>query len=200
MPDWAPFAIAAIGGYLFGSVPFGLVLTRAAGLGDIRAVGSGNIGATNVLRTGRRDLALATLVLDSLKAGLAFQLFETIWWHNIGLVAGAAAFIGHCYPIWLGFRGGKGVATYAGLMIFASPPGFFVGVVTWPGTFALTRISSLAALVSAALIPIGAWILGESDFAVAIITALSALMFWRHRANIVRLLNGAEPRFGEKKA
>ena len=129
--------IAAIGGYMLGSVPFGLVLTRAAGLGDIRQIGSKNIGATNVLRTGRKDLALATLLLDSFKAGLAVYLLATISGdRNVGLIAGAFAFLGHCYPVWLKFKGGKGVATYAGLLVFASPLALAVGAPIWLGLFA----------------------------------------------------------------
>ena len=146
MTTW--FIIAAASGYLLGSIPFGLVLTRIAGLGDIREIGSGNIGATNVLRTGRKDLALATLLLDSFKAGLAVLALTLVSEsRNVGLVAGAFAFLGHCYPIWLGFKGGKGVATYAGLLIFASWKGLLIGTPIWLGLFALTRISSLLSLI-----------------------------------------------------
>ncbi|WP_300378438.1 glycerol-3-phosphate 1-O-acyltransferase PlsY [Henriciella sp.] len=196
---YLPFAIAVLGGYLLGSIPFGLVITRAAGLGDIRKIGSGNIGATNVLRTGRKDLALATLLLDSFKAGLAVLVFSIIFAdRNVGLIAGAAAFLGHCYPVWLGFKGGKGVATYAGLLAFASLKGLLVGAPVWLGLFALLRISSLAALGAASLVPIGAFLLGETIFAVTVLAALSLLVFWTHRANLVRLLNGTEPKFGKK--
>ncbi len=190
---------AALGGYLLGSIPFGLLITRVAGLGDIRQIGSGNIGATNVLRTGRKDLALATLLLDSFKAGLAVLLFATLAGdRNIGLIAGACAFLGHCYPIWLGFKGGKGVATYAGLLVFASPLALAVGAPIWLGLFALTRISSLSALTAAAFVPAGALLLGETRFAAFILLALSGLVFWTHRANIKRLLDGTEPKFGSK--
>lgn len=190
---------AALGGYLLGSIPFGLLITRVAGLGDIRQIGSGNIGATNVLRTGRKDLALATLLLDSFKAGLAVLLFATLAGdRNIGLIAGACAFLGHCYPIWLGFKGGKGVATYAGLLVFASPLALAVGAPIWIGLFALTRISSLSALTAAAFVPAGALLLGETRFAAFILLALSGLVFWTHRANIKRLLDGTEPKFGSK--
>lgn len=202
MPDWAMYALAAVAGYLSGSVPFGLVITRAAGLGDIRAIGSGNIGATNVLRTGRKDLALATFLLDSLKAGLAALGF-TLWaGPEAGMVAGASAFLGHCYPVWLKFKGGKGVATYAGLLIFITPlKGLLVGAPIWLGLFALTRISSLSALVAAAAVPPGAWLLGERNPVVlGGLAALSVLVFWTHRANLGRLLNGTEPRFGASKA
>ncbi|MFN7056133.1 glycerol-3-phosphate 1-O-acyltransferase PlsY [Hyphomonas sp.] len=202
MPDWAMYALAAVAGYLSGSIPFGLVITRAAGLGDIRAIGSGNIGATNVLRTGRKDLALATFLLDSLKAGLAALGF-TLWaGPEAGMVAGASAFLGHCYPVWLKFKGGKGVATYAGLLIFITPlKGLLVGAPIWLGLFALTRISSLSALVAAAAVPPGAWLLGERNPVVlGGLAALSVLVFWTHRANLGRLLNGTEPRFGASKA
>ena len=191
------YLIAALAGYLLGSIPFGLLITRVAGLGDIRDIGSGNIGATNVLRTGRKDLALATLLLDSFKAGLAVLLLTYLSGErNIGLIAGAFAFLGHCYPIWLGFKGGKGVATYAGLLVFASPLAFAVGAPIWLGLFALTRISSLSALVAAAIVPAGAYLLGETQFACGMLFALSLLVFWTHRANIGRLLKGTEPKFG----
>ncbi|MEM9572265.1 MAG: glycerol-3-phosphate 1-O-acyltransferase PlsY [Pseudomonadota bacterium] len=193
------FIVGAFGGYLLGSIPFGLLITRIAGLGDIRQIGSGNIGATNVLRTGRKDLALATLVLDSFKAGLAVLILTMVSGdRNVGLIAGAFAFLGHCYPIWLGFKGGKGVATYAGLLAFASPLALAVGAPIWLGLFALTRISSLAALTAAAFVPIGAFLLGETRFAAFTLLALSVLVFWTHRANIKRLLNGTEPKFGSK--
>lgn len=186
-------------GYGLGSIPFGLLLTRLAGLGDIRDIGSGNIGATNVLRTGRKDIAFATLILDSFKAGLAVLLLASLSGErNVGLIAGAVAFLGHCYPIWLGFKGGKGVATYAGLLVFASPLALAVGAPIWLGLFALTRISSLSALVAAAIIPFGAYILGETMFAASVLFALSVLVFWTHRENINRLVSGTEPKFGSK--
>lgn len=198
--NYVPFIVAALGGYLLGSIPFGLLITRAAGLGDIRAIGSGNIGATNVLRTGRKDLALATLLLDSFKAGLAVLLFAFVFSdRNAGLVAGAAAFLGHCYPVWLGFRGGKGVATYAGLLVFASVKGLLIGGPVWLLMFALFRISSLAALTAAALVPVGAYFLGETRFAVATLFVLSLLVFWTHRTNLARLARGTEPKTGQKK-
>ena len=199
MPEFWQFIIAAIGGYFLGSVPFGLMITRLAGLGDIREIGSKSIGATNVLRTGRKDLALATLLTDRLKAGIAVFLFTSLFHRNAGLVAGAAAFLGHCYPIWLKFRGGKGIATYAGLLAFASWPGFFVGATVWFAVFALSRISSLSALSAAVCVPVGALLLGETHFAVAVLGVLSVLVFWTHRANIARLFNGKEPRFGASK-
>ncbi|HIG21465.1 MAG TPA: glycerol-3-phosphate 1-O-acyltransferase [Henriciella marina] len=198
--DGIAFIIAALGGYFLGSIPFGLFITRAAGLGDIREIGSGNIGATNVLRTGRKDLALATLLLDSFKAGLAIVGFALVFGdRNVGLIAGVFAFIGHCYPIWLRFKGGKGVATYAGLLLFASWKGFLIAAPIWLAIFFFSRISSLAALTAATLVPIGAWLLGETQFAVGVLVVLSALVFWTHRANLKRLLSGTEPKFGQKK-
>ena len=201
MPEWAIYAVAVVAGYLAGSIPFGLVLVKAAGLGDIREIGSKSIGATNVLRTGRKDLALATLLLDSLKAGLVALAFTLIAGREAGMVAGAAAFLGHCYPLWLGFKGGKGVATYAGLLLFITPlHGLVVGAPVWLGMFALTRISSLSALTAAVAVPPGAYLLGErSPIILGGLAALSVLVFWTHRANIARLLNGTEPRFGSKK-
>lgn len=202
MPEWAFFALASVTGYLAGSIPFGLVITKAAGLGDIRGIGSHSIGATNVLRTGRRDLALATLLLDSLKAGLAALAFSLAAGREAGMIAGAAAFIGHCYPVWLGFRGGKGVATYAGLLVFVTPlKGLLIGAPIWLGVFALMRISSLSALCAALAVPPGAYLLGERNPVVlAALTGLSLLVFWTHRTNIARLLKGTEPGFGAPKA
>ena len=201
MPEWAIYVVAVVAGYLAGSIPFGLVLVKAAGLGDIREIGSKSIGATNVLRTGRKDLALATLLLDSLKAGLVALAFTLIAGREAGMVAGAAAFLGHCYPIWLKFKGGKGVATYAGLLLFITPlHGLVVGAPVWLGMFALTRISSLSALTAAIAVPPGAYLLGErSPVILGGLAALSVLVFWTHRANIGRLLAGTEPRFGSKK-
>lgn len=195
--------LALFVGYFVGSIPFGLMLTRMAGI-DLRAVGSGNIGATNVLRTGRKDLAIATLILDSFKAGLVavvvgrFLLPEAgVWVSDAGIVAGAAAFVGHCYPVWLKFNGGKGVATYAGLVAFASWKGFIIAGPLWLGVAILSRISALGALIAAALTPFGAWVLGERPFVVGILAVLSILAFWTHRANIRRILDGTEPRFGK---
>ena len=198
------FVLAALGGYLLGSIPFGLVITRAAGLGDIRAIGSGNIGATNVLRTGRRDLALATLLLDAGKAAVA--LLVARWLANnspaeieLGLTAGAFAFLGHCYPVWLKFKGGKGVATYFGLLLFGMPPlGIVVGVV-WLATAMMFRFSSLAALCAAAIAPVLALVGGYSASEIAFLIVLALLIVWTHRANIARLRAGTEPRIGDKK-
>lgn len=201
MQAWIGYGAALVCGYLAGSIPFGLLLTRAAGLGDIRDIGSNSIGATNVLRTGRKDLALATLLLDSLKAGLVAFAFTWMFGREIGFVAGAMAFVGHCYPVWLGFKGGKGVATYAGLLPFVSLPGFFVAAPVWLIVFAITRISSLSALTAAVLVPPGAYLLGEHNlFIIGGLALLSAFVFWTHRTNLSRLLKGTEPRFGASKA
>tara|TARA_R110002020_G_scaffold309301_1_gene524911 strand:- start:37956 stop:38573 length:618 start_codon:yes stop_codon:yes gene_type:complete len=201
MQAWMGYGAAAACGYLAGSIPFGLLITKAAGLGDIRSIGSGNIGATNVLRTGRKDLALSTLLLDSLKAGLVALAFTYLFGREIGLVAGAMAFVGHCYPVWLGFKGGKGIATYAGLLMFTTLPGLLVAAPVWFLLFGITRISSLAALAAAVLVPPGAYLLGERNEVVLVgLTLLSLLVFWTHRTNLSRLLKGTEPRFGTPKA
>ncbi|GAM99762.1 acyl-phosphate:glycerol-3-phosphate O-acyltransferase PlsY [alpha proteobacterium U9-1i] len=198
------FILAAVGGYLLGSIPFGLVLTRAAGLGDIRGIGSGNIGATNVLRTGRRDIALATLLLDAGKAAIALLITRAIvgdgaYWTELGLVAGGAAFIGHCFPVWLGFKGGKGVATYFGVLFAGAwPLGLAAGVV-WLAVATMFRMSSLAALCAAAIAPVLALIAGFSWSEVIFTLVLAALIFWRHSANITRIRNGTEPKIGASK-
>lgn len=199
MTEYVPYLLAIAGGYLLGSIPFGLVLTKSAGI-DLRMVGSGNIGATNVLRTGRKDLALATLLLDSFKAGLAVLVFAYLYHRGIGLIAGAAAFFGHCFPIWLKFKGGKGVATYAGLLTFASWKALIVAAPVWLGVFALSRVSSLAALSAATLVPVGAYFMGETQFAIYVLIGLSAMVFFTHRANLGRLLTGTESKFGTKKS
>ena len=194
------FVLAALGGYLLGSIPFGLVLTRAAGLGDIRSIGSGNIGATNVLRTGRKDIALATLLLDAGKAAIALVIARWLsGQEEMGLVAGAAAFIGHCFPIWLNFKGGKGVATYFGLLLFGMPPlGLAIGVV-WIAVAMIFRYSSLAALVAVTAAPLLAAIGQYSLAQLAFLVILAGLVYWRHAANIQRLRAGTEPHIGGKK-
>jgi glycerol-3-phosphate acyltransferase PlsY len=184
-------------GYLFGAIPFGLLLTRAAGLGDIRAIGSGNIGATNVLRTGRRGLAGATLLLDGMKGAAAVLLALWLAGHDAAMWAGLGAVVGHLFPVWLGFRGGKGVATGYGVLIAAAwPVGLAAGAI-WLLVAGLTRRSSLAALVSFAAAPLLAVPL--ADFAVVkLALAIAVLVFIRHHANISRLLAGTEPRIGSK--
>lgn len=189
-------ALAAILGYLLGSIPFGLVITKAAGLGDIRNVGSGNIGATNVLRTGRKDLALATLVLDGGKGAIAVLIAYALSWRPE--VAGAAAFLGHCFPLWLKFKGGKGVATFLGtLLALWFPAGIFACAIWLIVAFAL-RYSSLAALAAAAASPLVLFSMGKAAFAIAAVV-MTALIFIRHEANIGRLLKGEEPKIGAKK-
>jgi len=188
--------LSALLGYLLGSVPFGLVITKMAGLGDIRAIGSGNIGATNVLRTGRKDLALATLVLDGGKGAIAVLIA-----YALGLrpeIAGAAAFLGHCFPVWLKFNGGKGVATFLGtLLALWFPAGVFACAIWLLFAFAL-RFSSLAALAAAAASPLVLFSMGKAAFAIAAIV-MTLVIFVRHHANIKRLIAGDEPKIGAGK-
>ena len=201
MAETVIWSIAAITGYLLGSIPFGLVIIRLAGLGDIRGIGSGNIGATNVLRTGRKDLALATFLLDSGKAGLATLAFALLFpAHNppIALFAGAMALIGHCFPVWLQFKGGKGIATYAGLLFAATWKVALFAAPCWLLVALIFRQSSLAALVTALLVPIVAWGLGYTPTEVILLFALTAVVYWRHIPNIRRLMNGTEPKIGKK--
>jgi acyl phosphate:glycerol-3-phosphate acyltransferase len=188
---------ALVGGYLLGSVPFGLVLTRAAGLGDIRTIGSGNIGATNVLRTGRKGLALATLLLDGGKGAIAALLAGALADHDAMLVAGFAAVLGHNFPVWLGFKGGKGVATTIGTLIAAAWPVGLAACVTWLVMAKVFRISSLAALTALAAAPLYAWVMVGPETAL-MAAGLAVLGFIRHKANILRLLKGEEPRIGAK--
>ena len=183
-------------GYALGSIPFGLILTRLAGAGDLRAIGSGNIGATNVLRTGRKGLAAATLLLDLLKGLVAVVLAGRLFPGGEALAA-AAAVIGHCFPIWLRFRGGKGVATLAGVAFGLN---WLIGLayaVTWLGMVRLTRISSLAGMSAAVIAPLAALALGHQDSAV-VLAGLAVLVLWLHRANIARLRAGTEPKVGGK--
>jgi glycerol-3-phosphate acyltransferase PlsY len=189
--------LAALLGYLMGSVPFGLVLTRAAGLGDIRSIGSGNIGATNVLRTGNKALAAATLALDALKGLVALLIARWLWGEDAALVAGVAAMAGHAFPVWLGFKGGKGVATGAGVMLGAAPWLGLTALAVWVAVFAATRISSASALAACAVAPIAALFFGDGKLALLAL-GLGALITWRHKANIQRLLAGTEPKFGSK--
>ncbi|MGE0256070.1 MAG: glycerol-3-phosphate 1-O-acyltransferase PlsY [Alphaproteobacteria bacterium] len=196
---WTIFLPATLAAYLLGAVPFGLLLTRVAGLGDVRRIGSGNIGATNVLRTGRKDLAAATLLLDGAKGAAA--VLAAGWWlgPDARWMCGLAAVLGHLYPVWLGFRGGKGVATTLGtLLAFAWPVGA-AACALWLATAALLRFSSLAALVATAGAPVAGWLLGEPQ-AAGLALVLAPLVWFKHRANIARLLAGSEPRIGAKKA
>ena len=188
-------------GYLLGSIPFGLVLTRITGAGDLRAIGSGNIGATNVLRTGRRWLAAATLLLDVGKGFAAVSLAPLLGGdpeHQMRLAA-AAAFIGHCYPVWLRFNGGKGVATLLGVALAFGWQYLVVFAVAWLGVAALTRYSSAGGLSAAIALPIAAFARGEFGLAV-LFMALALLVIWKHRGNIARLLRGEEPKVGKSKA
>ena len=192
-----PLAAALLFGYLLGSIPFGLVLTRAAGLGDVRKIGSGNIGATNVLRTGHKGLAAATLLLDALK-GTAAVLIAQLWGPEFGLLAGFGAFLGHLFPVWLGFKGGKGVATYVGVLFAIAWQIGLVFAAVWIAVAAITRYSSLAALVAAVVAPIATWfMLGSGDRAV-LLALMTLLVLIKHRANISRLLSGTESKIGAK--
>jgi acyl phosphate:glycerol-3-phosphate acyltransferase len=193
---WSGILAALAGGYLLGSIPFGLVLTRLAGTTDIRAIGSRSIGATNVLRTGRKGLAAATLLLDVLKGTAAVVLAASLFGYEAALVAGLGAFLGHLFPLWLGFKGGKGVATYIGILggiavIGASwiPPVAFA--VVWLTVAALTRYSSLASLIACAATPVVLWGMGNEREALLFLL-ITALVFIVHRANIARLMNGSE--------
>jgi glycerol-3-phosphate acyltransferase PlsY len=185
-------------GYLLGSVPFGLLLTRLTGAGDLRTIGSGNIGATNVLRTGRKGLAAATLLLDLAKGAAAVLLAGEIWPGSEAFAA-IGAVIGHCFPVWLGFRGGKGVATLAGVCFGLAWPLGLVYAALWIGLLALTRISSVGGMTAAVGAPVAAWLLGYPDYAAALVV-LALLVVWMHRANIGRLRSGTEPRVGSSKA
>jgi glycerol-3-phosphate acyltransferase PlsY len=198
---------AALGGYLLGSIPFGVLLTRAAGAGDVRKIGSGNIGATNVLRTGRKDLALATLILDAGKGAAALLIARAVTDNDaVAAVAGGAAFLGHLYPVWLGFKGGKGVATFFGLMLAAAWPLGLVAAAVWLLTAAVSRVSSLSALVATlvtpilALMPLAVLNLPTSNSVFLLALAAMALIWLRHFDNIIRLIKGKEPRIGTKSA
>jgi glycerol-3-phosphate acyltransferase PlsY len=184
-------------GYLLGSIPFGLLLTRFFGAGDLRQIGSGNIGATNVLRTGRKGLAAATLLLDLAKGAAAVLIGEAIL-PGGGVLGGLAAFIGHCYPVWLKFNGGKGVATMMGVVLALHWPCGLVFAVVWLGLLALLRISSLAGMSAAISAPVSAAFFGQIQI-VLMLLALAMIVLWKHRANIDRLLNGTEPRIGGSK-
>jgi len=184
-------------GYLLGSIPFGLLLTKAAGGGDIRNIGSGNIGATNVLRTGRKGLAALTLLLDLLK-GFVAVFIATHYLPGGAAFAAAGAFFGHLYPMWLGFKGGKGVATYAGIMFGLFWQGGVVYAIAWIGALVIFRISSLAGLLAALCAPIAAAYFGRYDL-VALLVACTLIVFWKHRTNIENIMDGTEPRIGKSK-
>lgn len=189
---------ACILAYLLGSIPFGLILTRLTGAGDLRAIGSGNIGATNVLRTGRKGLAAGTLLLDLLKGSLAVWLARTFAPGTEGLVA-VAAVVGHCFPVWLRFRGGKGVATTMGVALGLAWPIGLAYAVVWLGMLAALRISSVGGMSAVVAAPLAALAIGRSDYAV-VLAVIAVLVVFLHRANIGRLLAGTEPRIGRNKA
>jgi glycerol-3-phosphate acyltransferase PlsY len=191
---WMAPAGALLLGYLLGSIPFGVILTRLAGAGDLRQIGSGNIGATNVLRTGRKGLAAATLLLDMLKGAAAVWITGALFpGHEI--LGAVGAFIGHLYPVWLRFNGGKGVATLMGICLALSWPVGLVFAGVWLATLALLRISSLAGMLAAISAPVAAAAFGRFDL-VILLVAFAMLVLWKHRANIDRLLEGSEPRVG----
>ena len=184
-------------GYALGSVPFGLLLTRAFGAGDLRSIGSGNIGATNVLRTGRKGLAAATLLLDALK-GLAAVLLAYRLFPEVAGLAALGAILGHCFPVWLGFKGGKGVATMMGISLGLGWPIGATYAAVWLAVLGLTRISSLAGMSAAIAAPIAAWATGHAGLA-PILAVIAALVLWLHRGNIARLQAGTEARLGDGK-
>lgn len=194
---WINMFLALMLGYLLGSIPFGLLLTKIAGGGDIREIGSGNIGATNVLRTGRKGLAALTLLLDLLKGFVAVWLARE-YLPGGEAVAAAGAFFGHLYPVWLKFKGGKGVATYAGIMFGLFWQGGVIYAVTWIGALLIFRISSVGGLLAALMAPIAAAYFGRYEL-VAMLVACTLIIFWKHRANIERLIDGTEPRIGKSK-
>lgn len=206
MEPWI-IAVAAIGGYLLGSIPFGVIATRLGGTGDIRQVGSGNIGATNVLRTGRKDLALITLIGDGAKGAVAVLLARFLLGSQveggdrelIAAIAGCAAFVGHLFPVWLKFRGGKGVATFLGVLLAVYWPAGLCACGMWLLIFFASRISSLSALCAAALSPMFAFFTGGNGVQIVVPLLLALLIFVRHHENIGRLIKGQEPKFSSKK-
>jgi acyl phosphate:glycerol-3-phosphate acyltransferase len=190
------YVLALVFGYLLGSIPFGLLITRAAGLGDVRKIGSGNIGATNVLRTGNKGLAAATLLLDALK-GTAAVLIAGHFAPELGLWAGLGAFFGHLFPVWLGFKGGKGVATYLGVLIALAWQVALIFGIVWLAMAFLFRYSSLAALTAAVIVPIALYFLSTPQIA-GLFAVMSLIVIFKHRANISRLLAGSEGKIGAK--
>jgi acyl phosphate:glycerol-3-phosphate acyltransferase len=194
---WHWLAIAFALGYLLGSIPIGLLLTRAAGLGDVRAIGSGNIGATNVLRTGNKGLAAATLLLDGLKGTAAVLIADHFYGQGPAMLAGLGAFLGHIYPVWLKFKGGKGVATYIGVLAGLAWQGAAIFAGIWLAVAALSRTSSLSALIAALATPVALAMTGHIEYA-ALAAVMTLLLLWTHRANIRRLMKGEEPKIGAK--
>jgi len=194
---WVAPTLSLVLSYLLGSIPFGVILTRAGGAGDLRTIGSGNIGATNVLRTGRKGLAAATLLLDMAKGAVAVLLVAHLFPGN-ALLAAAGAFIGHCYPIWLKFKGGKGVATLMGIVVALYWPLGLVYAVVWLGLLAGLRISSVAGMAAALSAPFAAALFGRFDL-VLLLLALALIVLWKHRENVERLFSGTEPRIGSSR-
>ena len=184
-------------GYLLGSIPFGLLLTRAAGLGDVRKIGSGNIGATNVLRTGNKKLAAATLLLDALKGTLAAAVGYHFLGPEAGITAGFGAFLGHLFPVWLGFKGGKGIATYIGVLLGLAPLVVLVFAACWLIVAKVTRYSSLSALIATVVVPVVLLVAGYGRIGLLFVV-LSVITWIKHRANIERLIAGTESRIGQK--
>jgi glycerol-3-phosphate acyltransferase PlsY len=194
----AALILTAVLGYLLGSIPFGVVVTKVMGLGDLRQIGSGNIGATNVLRTGNKPAALATLLFDGGKGAVAVLLARAWAGEDAAQLAALAAFLGHLFPVWLKFKGGKGVATFLGTLLALAFPVGLAACATWLATALVSRISSLSALVASATAFIWAALLGHGSMVILIVT-LATLVFWRHLPNIERLKAGTEPRIGGKK-
>ncbi|MDF2798907.1 MAG: plsY [Devosia sp.] len=197
-PDSLTLLYAVVLGYLCGSVPFGLLLTRAAGLGDIRAIGSGNIGATNVLRTGNRWLAAATLVLDAAKGALPVLLARYLWGEDAAMIAAIGAFVGHCFPVWLGFKGGKGVAVLIGALLALSWPVGLIFCAVWLLIAFTRKTSSLASLTAGATAPIFAYVI-VNEWLAGAVAIMVILLFIQHRTNIARLMAGTEPTIGSTK-
>lgn len=198
--NWIAPAIALLIGYLAGSIPFGMLLVRLAGAGDLRAIGSGNIGATNVLRTGRKGLAVATLVLDAAKGAVAVLLVSRLWPHSElvsdeMIAAAGGAFLGHLYPVWLRFQGGKGVATYLGLALAMHWPCGVVFAAVWISALLITRFSSVGGMSAAVMAPVTAALYGLFSLAILFLV-FTLLLLWKHRSNLERLLAGTEPRVG----
>lgn len=191
-------ALALLGGYLLGSIPFGVILTKAFGAGDLRQIGSGNIGATNVLRTGRKGLAASTLLLDAAKGAAAVCVARMVS-PELGLIAGVGAFLGHLYPVWLKFCGGKGVATLLGVSVALIWQVGLIYAAVWLGILAMTRISSLSGMAAALSAPVAAWFLADQRMAFAL-AGLAAILIWKHHENVKRLIDGTEPKVGQGSA
>lgn len=194
---WKAQLLALLVGYLLGSIPFGVILTRLGGAGDLRQIGSGNIGATNVLRTGRKGLAAATLLLDAAKGWVAVVLVEA-WYPGLGILAAGAAFVGHLFPVWLRFRGGKGVATLLGIVLALHWPCAMVYAAVWIGLLAFLRVSSVAGMAAAVSAPLSAAFFYKFDI-LPLLIGCALLVLWKHRENIARLRAGTEPRVGSKR-